>query len=185
MQKLMKKLAELNHALNLKLAAVKKFISKLPLRVYLMYLLVASLVCTGVTFSSYVSTSQGGDSVRVALFANDVSISVPVTAQCYPGCSFEIPITVTNYKTEGLNKYVCEVTQDYTLEATLLVGSLPLEVTFKNGNNTGRLYANSSATEMKHTVVITWPTDNSETRNYDYADEIEVLRITAVCNQAD
>ena len=59
---------------------MKKFkFKKLPLRVYLLYLVVASLIFTGVTFSSYVSTATGGDVVQVALFAADTSVNIPVT----------------------------------------------------------------------------------------------------------
>lgn len=39
---------------------------KLPLRAYLLYLLVASFLMTGVTFSKYIAASSGGDSARVA-----------------------------------------------------------------------------------------------------------------------
>lgn len=39
---------------------------KLPLRAYLLYLLVASFLMTGVTFSKYITASTGGDSARVA-----------------------------------------------------------------------------------------------------------------------
>ena len=45
---------------------------KLPLHAYLLYLLVASLLFTGVSFSSYVATTSGADSARVARF--DVTI---------------------------------------------------------------------------------------------------------------
>lgn len=39
---------------------------KLPLRAYLLYLLVASFLMTGITFSKYITASTGGDSARVA-----------------------------------------------------------------------------------------------------------------------
>ncbi len=39
---------------------------KLPLRAYLLYLLVASFLMTGVTFSKYITASSGGDSARTA-----------------------------------------------------------------------------------------------------------------------
>lgn len=39
---------------------------KLPLRAYLLYLLVASFLMTGVTFSKYITASSGGDDARVA-----------------------------------------------------------------------------------------------------------------------
>ncbi len=39
---------------------------KLPLRAYLLYVLVATLLCTGVTFSKYVTPGVADDSARVA-----------------------------------------------------------------------------------------------------------------------
>lgn len=165
-------------------AKFKAFVRTLPLRTYLWYLIVASLVCTGITVSSYVSTSRGGDSVRVALFANDVSISVPITEDCYPGCSFEIPITVSNYEVDGLTEYVCDVSQEYTLEAQLLVGNLPLTVSWKNGDDSGLFNANDPATDYTHYVVITWPVD-AESVSYEYSDEIEVLRVIAISEQVN
>lgn len=38
---------------------------KLPIRAYLLYLLLASFLLTGVTFSKYITVSQGGDAARV------------------------------------------------------------------------------------------------------------------------
>lgn len=42
--------------------------TRLPIRAYLSYLLAATVVFTGVTFSKYVATSSAGDSARVAKF---------------------------------------------------------------------------------------------------------------------
>lgn len=46
----------------------KKKHTRLPLHVYLSYLLVAALVFTGVTFSKYVTSTNAGDSARAATF---------------------------------------------------------------------------------------------------------------------
>lgn len=166
------------------LGKLKQFFKRIPLRAYLLYLLAAAVVCTGVTFSSYLSSSNGGDGVQVAMFANDVSVNLPITEACYPGCSFEIPVTVSNYEMDGLTKKVCQVSQEYTLEAQLLVGTLPLTVEWKSNNNSGSFLANDDAKDYTHYVVVTWPIDASTT-SYEYADEIEVLRIIAVSEQVD
>lgn len=166
------------------LAKVKLFFKRIPLRAYLLYLLAASVVCTGVTFSSYLSSTSGGDETRVALFANDVSMNIPISDDCYPGCSFEIPITVSNYEKVGLTERICEVSQTYTLEAQLLVGNLPLSIQWKSGNNSGEFGATDPAINNTHYIVVTWPI-NAESTSYEYADEIEVIRITVDAEQAD
>ena len=170
--------------LKIMLLKIKIFFKKIPLRAYLLYLLAASVVCTGVTFSSYLSSSSGGDGAKVAVFANDVSINLPISDDCYPGCSFEVPITVCNYETAGLTKKVCEVSQRYTLEAQLLVGNLPLTIEWKEGNSSGTFNANDPAKDNAHYVIVTWPVEPGST-DYSYADELEVLRIIAVSEQVD
>ena len=45
----------------------KKNRVRLPLRAYLLYLLVVTFALTGVTFSRYVTSSDGGDGARVAV----------------------------------------------------------------------------------------------------------------------
>lgn len=45
----------------------KKNRVRLPLRAYLLYLLVVTFALTGVTFSRYVTSSYGGDAARVAV----------------------------------------------------------------------------------------------------------------------
>lgn len=45
----------------------KKNRVRLPLRAYLLYLLVVTFALTGVTFSRYVTSSHGGDAARVAV----------------------------------------------------------------------------------------------------------------------
>lgn len=45
----------------------KKKRVRLPLRAYLLYLLVVTFALTGVTFSRYVTSSYGGDAARVAV----------------------------------------------------------------------------------------------------------------------
>lgn len=45
----------------------KKNRVRLPLRAYLLYLLVVTFALTGVTFSRYVTSSSGGDAARVAV----------------------------------------------------------------------------------------------------------------------
>lgn len=48
----------------------KKKRIRLPVHVYLLYLLVATLIVTGVTFSKYLTSTNAGDSARVAAFGD-------------------------------------------------------------------------------------------------------------------
>ena len=81
-----------------------KKLKKIPLRVWLLYLLLLSTLLTGVSYASYRSESSGGSTTRVALFANDVSVDLTIT-DFAPGETREIPITVTNYDDDK----TCEV----------------------------------------------------------------------------
>ena len=77
----------------------KKTGRKIPFVAWLGYLLVVTMVVTGVTFSGYVSKSGGEDSARVAKF--DVTENIPVTyttalTGMYPGSENSQDFTVTS-----------------------------------------------------------------------------------------
>lgn len=155
---------------------------KLPIHLYLIYMIIATLLFTGVTFSSYVSTSEGGDEVQVALFANDTEVILPVT-ECYPGCEFTIQVTVTNYEGDK----VCEVSQAYSITAETVTGSIPLELDWLevDGDPVGNFHINDGEKQVKvYDLKVTWPVTDSNITS-EYADEIEVIRIIIDCNQID
>lgn len=73
----------------------KKTGRKIPFVAWLGYLLVVTLVVTGVTFSGYVSKSGGEDSARVAKFdvtENFVGETTAVLTGMYPGAEGKTPL---------------------------------------------------------------------------------------------
>lgn len=80
----------------------KKSRFHLPLHVYLIYLLVITLIFTGVTFSKYIASSSAGDSARVAVFG-DLELTEPDAPAQYliiPG----VDITKNPQVSFGLNQ---------------------------------------------------------------------------------
>lgn len=63
---------------------------KLPIHVYLSYLIVATMLFTGVTFSKYVVSATGGDSAAVAAFGNLELYEVTDEGKDTDGDSFTI-----------------------------------------------------------------------------------------------
>lgn len=57
-----------------KYSSEKKKHIRLPIHVYLSYLLVATLIFTGVTFSKYITATNAGDSARIAAFGDLVMV---------------------------------------------------------------------------------------------------------------
>lgn len=166
---------------------MKKRFKKIPLRIYLLYLVIASLIFTGVTFSSYVSTTSGGDEVRVALFAADTEVTVPVS-EVYPGCSFTIPIRVMNYEETLEGTRICEVSQRFSIEAETLLGRIPLTLTWEQGSAPrGDLFLTDGIGGKRHLdydLIVSWDVSGGYP-SHDYADEIEVIRIIARAEQID
>lgn len=154
---------------------------KLPIHVYLIYMIVASLLFTAVTFSSYVSTSEGGDSVSIALFANDTEILIPVD-KCEPGESFTMNVKVTNYEDDR----VCEVSQAYTITAEAVTGRIPLELEWIGEQPIGDFHLLDGREQYaEYQLKVSWPVENGNYPSGDYSNEIEVIRILAECNQID
>lgn len=162
------------------MASVKKRKKRLPIHIYLIYMIVATLVFTGVTFSSYVSTSEGGDSVTVALFANSTEVILPVS-ECYPGCEFTIKVKVTNAE----NGKVCEVSQSYKMHAEVVTGSIPLVLEWIGGQPVGDFHIADGTVERVYDLKVSWPITNGEYPSDDYSEKIEVIRILVDCQQID
>ena len=165
-----------------------KRLKKIPLRVWLFYLLLISILFTGATFASYKSESSGGSSTRVALFANDVNVDLTITDMA-PGKTVEIPISVTNYDENGM----CEVSQSYNMYAEAFVGVLPLKLEWKNVDTNaivgdsvnGQFFVSGGKREHKHKLVVSWPVVDGVYPDASLADEIEVIRLVVHCEQID
>ena len=158
--------------------ATKRPKSKLNrLHVILIALALISVLATGVTFSSYKSTADGGDSVKVALFASTYKFDVPITGDYYPGVTREVPITICNYDGDK----VCEVSQSYALSYEVMLGRLPLQISIKDDMaSSGEFLVSGGKQSAQLTLVIHWPSDDND---YLYADEIDVVRVTIDATQ--
>jgi len=101
---------------------------RLPLFTYLTYLLVATIVFTGVTFSGYISTSSGSDEACVAFVtavASGTPLSVNNVIDPASNTPFEYKVTVSNAK----DGKVSEVTLAYTIFIDLPPNFPPMDIT--------------------------------------------------------
>ena len=156
------------------------------LHVVLIALALISVLATGVTFSSYNSTSTGSSTVSIALFANDHHVvDIPLT-DFAPGVTKEVPIEIYNYEGDKIS----EVSQRYTLTYELLMDRLPIQisleedednqatVSIEDGVATGDFNLNNGAPEAQSAsfkLIITWP---AEENDHHYSEEIDVVRVT-------
>ena len=103
----------------------KKKRVRLPLRAYLLYLLVVTFALTGVTFSRYVASSDGGDAARVAVI-RDLTVTetgdVPADGGSWllaPGVELTKNAVVTLESSEMACYVFCEVkTEGWTRSET-------------------------------------------------------------------
>ena len=172
-----------------------KRLKKIPLRAWLFYLFLISILFTGMTFASYKSESSGGSSTRVALFANDVTLDFTI-GNISPGMDpIELPITVMNYDGEK----TCEVSQSYVMKAEAFVGRLPIKLEWKSVDTkkmlegdsvSGNFFISDPKREHQYILVVSWDLDKDQGGNTiypdsDLADEIEVIRLKVHCEQID
>ena len=142
----------------------KKGPGNIPLTVWLGYLLAVTFLVTGVTFSSYITTTSGGDSARVARWsvAEDGTGSGMLTVRLAPGESKGKVLTVEQKS---------EVAAEYIITVTNLTGNLPLlfSVTPEGGlTNTSHedpkaayqytTVLEPNAGNKTFTLTVSWPT---------------------------
>lgn len=176
---------------------VAKRSRRIPLSVWLAYLLVASLIATGVTFSGYVTQAHGADSARVAVMASNVTTIV--SGKIVPGETLNFDFTVANYEED----LVCEVAQKYTIESIRLLSNLPVngedqenltDITFsiqeKKGENQYEsitlpyegTFAAGEKFSKSFRVTASWP-DAAFTEEMSF--EIDAIEITVNAEQLD
>ena len=106
---------------------------RLPLAVYLMFLLVAALAFTGASAASYKTEASGSDSARVARFvvaaAKDASQKEDLTLDS-TNPSAEYKFTVSNKDASGVN----ETATSYDVVVTFPKKLTGVTLTLKNGN---------------------------------------------------
>ncbi|WP_418668281.1 hypothetical protein [Allofournierella sp.] len=112
---------------------------------YLAYLVVASLVLTGVSMSRYQVTVGGGDTARAAVVAVGNSFSLQVGQGLKPGSSVDMPFTVSNKARGGIQN---EVHMEYTLELEHSL-NLPLQYTLYEAGADGSAGAELSGAELE------------------------------------
>lgn len=172
---------------------------------YLAYLVVASLVLTGVSMSRYQVTVGGGDAARAAVVAVGNSFSLQIGQGLKPGKTVDMPFTVSNQDRTGLKN---EVRMEYTLELEHSL-NLPLEYTLyalpagetdvargtrltegetdkgelrwiTDYTDVYQLHSFGSAAAAQNFVLrLTWPADALDAR---YSDELDytTIRVNAV-----
>ena len=108
---------------------------RLPLAVYLAFLLVAALAFTGASFASYKTVATGSDSARVARFVVTAAKSEGQSDQIELDCNTDTSVGYKFYVTNVIDERVSEVTTSYDV-TVMLTQSLPEGVMVKLGNDT-------------------------------------------------
>lgn len=149
-----------------------------PLFVYLGYLLVATVIFTGVTFSSYVSTASGNDKARVAKFkvesAGVQTTDITIT-DILPGEVRTIPLEVNNSS---------EVAVELTISANLQYDNLPLtmHVGSENGGGSNTWDLDPNSGEATYNLYVVWP---PEKNSPEYAGQVGKINVTIDAVQKD
>lgn len=162
---------------------VTKRSRRVPLSVWLAYLLVATLIATGVTFSGYVTEAQGSDSARVAKFeVSEITsgettlllLDLDTTQVVGPGMTMEHPIVVKNNS---------EVAIRYTLTATQTTFNLPkLTFTFVNVDDSSSGAELAPGAEGSYKLQISWPENANDIK---YAGQVDLIQLTLRAEQVD
>ena len=150
---------------------------KLPVATYLVYLLIATFLFTGVSFSKYATTASGSDEARVAAFDFEFVLtgsgnqSEVVAVDTYPGMDKTYTVKVTDKS---------EVAMKYKVTAENLTDNTPIAVALEHN---GTAYDNEYLTEGGDlTLKLEWDSkDNAAV----YAGEVDAIRITVTAEQID
>ncbi len=149
---------------------------KLPLTAVLSYLIVVTLVATGVSLSAYVSTASGGDEARVAKFEivvtagsnNKVVLTESIDIAIKPGETFG-EFTVTNSS---------EVAVQYFAAVNNLTQNLPIKTNVEKPQ-AKVLQPNETATDI---VKFYWDVDET---NAEYMGKVDSIQIVIIAEQID
>ena len=164
----------------------KKKKMRLPLSAYLTYLLVATLLFTGVSFSKFATTSSGEDSARVAVMAMDTSYVIAEELPIAPGETVDFTVTLTNKE----DNRICEVTQNYSMYVENLTNNMSLAFEYflvegasetKQDSVAGTFYAGVEES-VTYKIKITW---TGAPRPASSAFEVDGLKIVVKTEQVD
>ncbi len=139
----------------------------IPLQVWLCYLLVATMLCTGVTFAKYTSTASGSDSARVAKWgvvvapvADDTTVTINEENESTEDQSRSYEFTVTSEAEVSL-EYKLEVVFPEALPTGLSIQMDDKDATATSADKTtftfagGTIAAGDSDKTREHTLTVT------------------------------
>ncbi|MBP3624735.1 MAG: hypothetical protein J6J05_02710 [Peptococcaceae bacterium] len=147
---------------------------KLPLTAVLTYLIVVTLVATGVSLSAYVSTASGGDEARVAKFeivvtdSGRTELTANFTAEIKPGD------TLGTFDVENKS----EVAVQYSAEVNNLTNNLPITATVTEGQS-GKLQPGE---KKAGAVTVRW---NPTATDAEYMGKVDSIQIVITAEQID
>lgn len=147
---------------------------KLPLTAVLTYLIVVTLVATGVSLSAYVSTASGGDEARVAKFeivvtdSGRTELTANFTAEIKPGD------TLGTFDVENKS----EVAVQYSAEVNNLTNNLPITATVTEGQS-GKLQPGKKTAGA---VTVRW---NPTETDAEYMGKVDSIQIVITAEQID
>ena len=155
---------------------------KLPVATYLVYLLIATFLFTGVSFSKYATTASGSDEARVAAFDFLFDVTGPGTqdrvlaVDTYPGFAGEYTIKVTD---------ASEVAVKYKVTAENLTGNTPVTAAITldgEAYDSATFFTTSEHGTRELELTLSWDGNNNAA---SYAGEVDAVRITVIAEQID
>lgn len=101
---------------------------RLPLQVYLLYLLVVTFMCTGVTIAKYMTTTTNSAAARVAAFSVSASSDTPVDPQsAILDCAAQTPQISYNLTVSSESEVAVKYDVVITLSQPLVGVSMTLD----------------------------------------------------------
>ena len=158
---------------------------RVPLSVYLGYLLIVTLVVTGVTFSSYVTQTTGEDSARVAKFvvtANSVETEKIVFSDLIPGDAKTWEFTVDfDCEVAAQCKMLLTSTENLPLKYTLTHNKTTTDIDLGASLNIYQVAAGYTGTQ---TFILTATWDEND-NNIEYLGMADAVTLSITTEQID
>ena len=152
----------------------------------MIYLLVATFMFTGASFSKFASTSSEEDCARVAVMAMDTSCVIDRELAIAPGETVDFTIQLTNKQ----NDQICEVAQNYSMTVENLTNNMGLDCAYflidgagetKKDTVSGTFHAGIEEV-VTYKVKITWPQVPQPASS---AFEVDGLKVVIKTEQVD
>jgi hypothetical protein len=146
------------------------------------YLLIATFLFTGVSFSKYATTASGSDEARVAAFDFEFtltgagSLAEVLAVDTYPGMKATYTIQVTD---------ASEVAVKYKVTAENLTGNTPVTAAITldgEAYDSATFFTTSEHGARELELTLSWDGNNNAA---SYAGEVDAVRITVIAEQID